>query len=331
MKAIIKDRYGSPDVLRFAEVDKPAAASGQALVRVHAASLNTADSDHLWGRPLVARIGSGLRRPATGRVGLDVAGVVEEVGPGVAGLRRGDRVWADLFSHGYGSLAEYVRAPADALAPMPAGVGFEVAATVPHSGVLALQALRAGGPIRPGHRVLINGAGGCVGPFAVQIAKASGAEVTAVDHEGKLDLLRQLGADHVVDYTREDVTATGEQYDLILDIAAVRSVLRFRRCLRPSGRYVLIAKTLSGFFEAAIMGGLVTLLSSKRMGVFMWRPNERAALASLASLLEQGSIRPCIDRRFRLEDAAEAFRYLQSGQASGKVLITPSYPLARPC
>jgi len=324
LKAILKDRYGSADVLRFAEVDKPIPATGQALVRVHAASLNTADSDHLWGRPRIARIGSGLRRPATGRVGLDVAGTVEEVGPDVTGLRRGDRVWADLFGYGHGSLADYVCVPANALAPMPAGVSFEVAATVPHSGVLALQALRAGGAIRPGHRVLINGAGGCVGPFAVQIAKAAGAEVTAVDHEGKLDLLRQVGADHVVDYTREDVTTNGQHYDLILDIAAMRSVLRFRRCLRPGGRYVLIARTLSGFFEAAVLGGLVTLLSSKRMGVFSWRPNERAGLALLAGLLEQGSIRPRIDRRYRLADAAEAFRHLQSGKARGKVLITPS-------
>jgi NADPH:quinone reductase-like Zn-dependent oxidoreductase len=171
---------------------------------------------------------------------------------------------------------------------------------------------------------LINGAGGCVGPFAVQIAKASGAEVTAVDHEGKLDLLRQVGADHVIDYTREDFTTSGKHYDLILDIAAVRSVLRFRRCLSPGGRYVLIARNLSGFFEAAVVGGLVTLFSNKRMGVFMWRPNERADLASLSRLLEQGLIRPYIDRRFRLDDAAEAFRYLQSGHARGKVIVTPS-------
>jgi NADPH:quinone reductase-like Zn-dependent oxidoreductase len=239
-------------------------------------------------------------------------------------LRRGDRVWADLFSCGHGSLAEYVCAPANALAPMPAGVSFEVAATVPHSGVLALQALRAGGAIQPGHRVLINGAGGCVGPFAVQIAKASGAEVTAVDHEGKRDLLRLLGADHVIDYTRDDVTTSGGHYDLILDIAAVRSVLRFRRCLSAGGRYVLIARNISGFIEAAVVGGLVTLFSSNRMGVFMWRPNERADLSALARLLEHGSIRPHIDRRFPLQDAAEAFRYLQSGHARGKVVVTPS-------
>ena len=323
MKAVIKDRYGQPDVLRLTEVGKPVVGSGDALVRVHAASLNTADSDHLWGRPRLARIGTGLRRPATGRVGLDVAGTVEDVGRGVTGLRPGDEVWADLFTHGHGSLAEYVLAPAQAFAPKPAGSTFEEAATVPHSGILALQGLRAGGAISTGDSVLVNGAGGCVGPFAVQIAKAFGAEVTAVDHRGKLDMLRKLGADHVVDYTREDVTARGRRYDLILDIAANRSVLRYRRCLHPEGRYVLIARTLSGFFEAALVGGVITLTSSKRMGVFMWRPNERADLDALADLLDKRLVTPRIDRRFRLEDAAEAFRYLQGGHARGKVIVTP--------
>lgn len=323
MKAVVRDRYGSPDVLRFAEVGTPDVASGQALVRVRAASLNTADSDHLWGRPLLARIGTGLRRPSTGRVGLDVAGTVEAVSPDVTGLHPGDAVWADLFSHGHGSLAEYVCAPASAFAPMPTGMSFEEASTVPHSGVLALQGLRAGGAVRPGDRVLIIGAGGCVGPFAIQIAKAFGAEVTAVDHGDKLDLVRSAGADHVVDYTREDITASGQRYDAILDIAEARSVVRYRRCLRPRGRYVLIARTLSGFVGAAVMGGLIRLTSTVRMGVFSWRPNERSDLRMLAGLVEDGRLRPITDRRFRLADAAEAFRYLQAGRARGKVIVTP--------
>jgi NADPH:quinone reductase-like Zn-dependent oxidoreductase len=324
LKAVVADRYGPPDVLRLAELSKPEVGSGQVLVRVEAASLNTADSDHLWGRPRIARIGTGLRRPATGRVGLDVAGTVEEVGPDVTGLRPGDEVWADLFAHGRGSLAEYVCAPARAFAPKPAGVTFAAAATVPHSGILALQSLRTAGPIRSGDSVLIIGAGGCVGPFAVQIAKAYGAEVTAVDHEGKLDMLRKLGADHVVDYTREDVTMSGRRYDVVLDIADTRSVLRYRRCLQPSGRYVLIARTLSGFVEAAVFGVLITLATSKRMGVFAWKPNGRADLDALARLLDQRQLSPLIDRRFRLEDAADAFRYLQAGHARGKLIFAPS-------
>jgi len=323
VRAVVRDRYGSPDVLRFADVARPVVGSGQALVRVHAASLNTADSDHLWGRPRIARIATGLRRPATGRVGLDVAGTVEEVGADVTDLRPGDEVWADLFAHGHGSLAEFVRAPATAFAPKPAGVSFEVASTVPHSGGLALQGLRPGGAIRPGDRVLVIGAGGCVGPFAVQIAKAFGAEVTAVDHEGKLDMLRKLGADHVVDYTRVDVTRSRQRYDRILDIAQSRSVLRYRQCLDPGGTYVLIARTVSGFAGAILIGGLITLLSDKRMGAFGWQPNQRADLDVLAGLLEQGLLSPRIDRRFGLDDASDAFHYLQAGHARGKVVVTP--------
>lgn len=325
MKAVVRDRYGSPDVLRLAEISRPVLRDGQALVRVQAASLNTADSDHLRGKPRLARIGTGLRRPRTGRVGLDVAGTVEEVGAGVTGLRPGDDVWADLFAYGHGSLAEYVCAPASAFAPKPDGISFDEAATVPHSGVLARQALRPGGPIKDGDRVLIVGAGGCVGPFAVQIAKAYGAEVTAVDHGGKLEFLRNLGADHVIDYTREDVTASGRRYDRILDIAESRSVLRYRRCLHPGGRYVLIARTLSGFAGAALIGGVITLATNKKMGVFGWRPNVQADLATLADLLEGGQVTPIIDRRFGLDEAADAFRYLQSGHARGKVVITPTY------
>jgi NADPH:quinone reductase-like Zn-dependent oxidoreductase len=323
VKAVVRDRYGSPGVLRVAEISKPVVGEGQVLVRVHAASLNTADSDHLRGKPRIARIGTGLRRPRTGRVGLDVAGTVEEVGTGVTELRPGDEVWADLFAHGHGSLAEYVCAPVSAFAPKPAGVSFEAASTVPHSGVLALQALRPGRSIRGGDQVLIVGAGGCVGPFAVQIAKAYGAEVTAVDHAGKLDMLRRLGADHIVDYTREDVTASGRRFDRILDIAESRSVLSYLRCLRPGGRYVLIARTLSGFAGAALAGGVITMATSKHMGVFGWRPNVHADLATLADLLERGLVTPIIDRRFRLDEAADAFRYLQGGHARGKVVITP--------
>lgn len=323
MKAVVRDRYGSPDVLRWAEIDTPVVESGRALVRVRAASLNTADSDHLIGFPRAARIGTGLRRPTNGRVGLDVAGTVEEVAPDVTDLRPGDEVWADLFAYGHGSFAEYVCAPATAFAPKPSTLSFEQAATVPHSGVLAHQGLRAGGAISAGSNVLVIGAGGCVGPFAMQIAKAHGAEVTAVDHGGKLDLLRTLGADHVVDYTREDITASGRRFDVILDIADSRSVLSYRRCLRPGGRYVLIARTLSGFVGAAVLGGLITLTSGKRMGVFGWRPNERSDLDALARLFDQGLIKSVIDRRFRLADIADAYRYVQGDHARGKVVITP--------
>jgi NADPH:quinone reductase-like Zn-dependent oxidoreductase len=323
MKAIVRDRYGSPDVVHMGEIDTPAPGDDQVLVRVHAASLNTADSDLLRGRPRVARLGTGLRRPKTRRVGLDVAGRVEAVGRTVTALRPGDEVWADLFAFGHGSFAEYVCAPATAFAPKPTSTTFEEAATVPHSGVLALQGLMGKGPIRPGERVLINGAGGCVGPFAVQIAKSYGAEVTGVDHTGKLDMLRAIGADHIIDYTREDFTRNGQRYDLILDIAASRSILHYRRALSADGRYVLIARSLGGFLQAVLLGACISLASSKRMGAFTWVPNKREDLDLLNELLEARRIKPLIDRRYGLEEVPQALRHLEQGRARGKLVVTP--------
>ena len=323
MKAIVRDRYGLPDVLRVGEVDYPIPGDHQVVVKVLAASLNTADLDHLRGLPRIARLGTGLRRPKTNRVGLDVAGRVEAVGRGVTGLRPGDEVLADLFAFGHGAFAEYVCAAENAFAPKPDSTTFEEAATVPHSGVLALQGLRGKGPIRSGERVLINGAGGCVGPFAVQIAKSFGAEVTGVDHTEKLDLLRAIGADHVIDYTREDFTRNGQRYDVLLDIAANRSILHYLRSLSPNGRYVLVARSLGGFVQALFLGALMSLIGSKRMGVFMWMPNRRQDLAQLRELLEAGSVKPLIDRFYRLEEVPQALRYLEEGRARGKLIVIP--------
>jgi NADPH:quinone reductase-like Zn-dependent oxidoreductase len=320
---VVRDEYGPVDVLRVAAVGDPEPGPGEAVVRVAVASLNMADLDHLLGRPHLARIGTGLVRPSHRRVGIDVAGTVEAVGPDVAGLRPGDRVWADLFEHGHGALADRVRASASALSPLPDGVPFDVAATVPHSGSLALQGLRAAGRLRPGERVLVNGAGGCVGPFAVQIAKARGAVVTAVDHGGKLDFLRELGADDVVDHTREDVTRGDRRWDVVLDIADTRSVPALRRTLAPGGRYVLIARRIGSFAEKALFGPVVGRLTGTRMGVFAWRANQRADLAELAGLLTAGDVVPRIDGRYDLAHAVEAFRRLESGAARGKVLVVP--------
>lgn len=322
MQAIVREEYGSPDVLDVREVDHPTPGEGEVMVKVHASSLNMADLDYLRGRPRVARLGTGFRRPRHPGIGLDVAGQVEVIGENVTRLKPGDEVWADLFSFGQSSFAEYVRAPERAFAPKPTGITFEQAATVPHSGVLALQGLRSKRAIQPGHKVLINGAGGCVGPFAIQIAKAFGAEVTGVDHTGKLDLMRSVGADHVIDYTKEDFTSNGKRYDLILDIAAQRSVLRYRRSLTPQGSYVLVARSLGGFFQALLLGGLITLTGRKKMGVFMWVPNKREDLDFLKGLLETGRITPLIDNRFPLSEVPGALRYLEDGRARGKVVIT---------
>jgi NADPH:quinone reductase-like Zn-dependent oxidoreductase len=230
-------------------------------------------------------------------------------------------VWADLFVHGRGAFAEFVCAPESAFVPKPGGISFEQAAALPHSGVLALQGLRARGGIQSGEHLLINGAGGMVGPLAIQIAKSMGAEVTGVDHGGKLDLMRAAGADHVVDYTHEDVTRNGKRYDRVLDIAANRSFLAFRRSLAADGLYVLVARSLAGFFAAAVLGRLVTVGSDRRMGVFGWEPNRVEDLAYLAGLVESGHLVPIVDGVYPLDDAPRAVNRVASGEARGKVMI----------
>lgn len=323
MRAVLRDGYGPVDILRVSTVEDPVPGPGEVVVRVAAASLNMADLDHLLGLPRLARLGTGLTRPTNRQVGVDVAGTVEEVGPDVAGLQPGDRVWADLFDSGHGALADRVRVPASALSPLPDALSFDVAATAPHSGTLALQSLRATEPIRPGERVLVNGAGGCVGPFAVQLAKARGAVVTAVDHGDKLDFLRELGADEVIDYTREDFVRGDRRFDVVLDIADTRSLVALRRSLAPGGRYVLVARRISSFAEKALLGPVVSRLTGTRMSTFFWRPNQRADLDELARLLVAGDVLPRIDRRYGLDDAVESFRRLESGAARGKILVVP--------
>jgi len=322
MKAIVQDSYGSPDVLELREIDQPVPGPREVLVKVRAASVNTADLDHLRGRSIGERLAIGLSKPRNSVPGLDLAGEVVAIGEDVTRLQPGDQVWADLSVSGFGAFAEYVCAADKVFAPKPPGLTFEEAATVPHSAVLALQGLTGKGPIQAGQRVLVNGAGGCVGPFAVQIAKSFGADVTAVDHAGKLELLRSLGADHVIDYTQEEFTRNGQRYDLIFDIAARRSVLHYRRSLAPGGRYVLVARSLGGFFQAALLGALISVGGSKKMGIFMWNPGKREDLDSLKRLLDAGRIKPLIDRSYGLRQVPEALRYLEEGGARGKVVIT---------
>ena len=319
----MRDGYGPVDVLRVAVVEPPVPGPGEVVVRVGAASLNMADLDHLLGRPRAARVATGLFRPTNRGVGVDVAGTVEAVGSDGTGFQPGDRVWADLFDAGHGALADRVRVSASALSPLPGALSFDDAATAPHSGTLAVQGLRAAEPIRPGERVLIDGAGGCVGPFAVQMAKARGAVVTAVDHGDKLGFLRELGADEVIDYTREDFTRSGRRFDVVLDIADTRSLAAVRRSLAPGGRYVLIARRISSFAEKGLLGPIVGRLTGTRISTFFWRPNQRADLDELAGLLAAGDVVPRIDRRYALDDAVEAFRRLESGAARGKVLVVP--------
>ncbi len=323
MKAIVRNQYGSPDVLTLQDIDKPVVKDDGVLVRVFAATLNSGDLDYLHGRPLIARIGTGLRRPRFRGLGLDLAGEVEAVGKDVTQLRPGDEVFGDMTEHGFGAFAEYACAPARAFALKPLTMTFEEAATVPQSAVIALQGLRGKRRIQPGDQVLINGASGNVGPFAVQIAKHFGAEVTGVDSTAKLDMLRSIGADHVVDYTREDFTRNGRQYDLILDVVARRSTFECRRALRRNGVYVLVGGATAPLLQAALLGPLISMTGSKKLGVmWWWRPFKEEDVALVKELIEGGSVAPVIDRRYPLSEVPEALRYMEEGRARGKIVIT---------
>lgn len=321
MKVIVRDNYGTADVLRLEDLEMPVPGEDEVLVRVRAASVNTADLDQLQGKPRIARLGTGIGRPKSPRLGLDMAGEVEAVGGGVTRYQPGDAVWADMFTSGTGAFAEYVCVREGAIHPKPEALSFEQAGTIPHSGVLALQALRARGGVGAGQKLLINGAGGCVGPFAIQIAKSRGAEVTGVDRGDKLEMIRSLGADHVVDYTREDFTKGGERYDFILDIAARRTLLAHRRALAPGGAYVQIARTIGGFARAAVLGGLLGLATNRRMGVFSWQPNRRADMEELAEMIVRGELSPLVDGRYQLSEVPEALRRHAAGHVRGKLVI----------
>ncbi len=325
MKAAVQDRYGTLDVVRLTDVERPAPMDDQVLVRVRAASVNRADPDGLGPRPGFARLFTGLRAPRNQRMGIDVAGIVEAIGPNVTRFRPGDEVFADLFAFGQGAFAEYACASEKAFQAIPSGMPFEEAATLPHSAILALQALRlrGGRTIRPGDKVLIDGASGNVGPFAVQIAKSMGAEVTGVCSTAKVDFVRSLGADHVLDYTKIDYTSTGERYDWIVDTDSHHSILRVRHALRPNGAYVTLGGTSWPIIGGIVLGPLISLASDKWTGLLLWwKPFKAEDVATLTQLIAAGKIKPAIDRRFPLSEIVEALRWVDDGHARGKVVIT---------
>jgi NADPH:quinone reductase-like Zn-dependent oxidoreductase len=322
MKSIVRAAYGSPDVLELRELDKPVVSDTTVLVRVRAASLNSGDLESLYGKPLIAR-GAGLRKPRHLGLGVDVAGEVEAVGKAVTEFHPGDEVFGDLTQHGLGAFAEYVCAPPRAFALKPGRMTFEEAATVPQSGVLALQGFRGKRQIQPGDRVLINGAGGNVGPFAVQIAKYFGAEVTGVDRAGKLEMLRAIGASHVIDFTREDFTRSGQRYDRILDLVARHSMVDCKRVLDPKGVYVLQGASTAHLLQGAVLGPLISMTGSTTMGVmWWWKPFKREDVALLKELIEAGIVAAVIDRQYPLREVPEALRYMKEGNSRGKIVIT---------
>jgi len=323
MKAIVRERYGPPDVLELRDVERPAIDDDSILVRVRAASINAYDWHMMRGRPSLVRIVAGLRKPKSSAMGVDVAGQVEAVGKNVTQFRPGDEV----FGSRSGSLAEYVRGTSQSfLVPKPARLTFEQAAAVPMAGTTALQGLRDKGQIRPGQKVLINGASGGVGTFAVQIAKAFGAHVTAVCSTGNLEQARSLGADQVIDYTKEDFTRSGKRYDLILDVAASGPLSARRRVLEPSGILVGVGSADSRYGMTSLLAGLVETAVLSRFGKqkmpFFLAKNSKEDLMVLTELIETGKIRPVIDRTYPLRETAEAIRYLETGHARAKVVIT---------
>jgi NADPH:quinone reductase-like Zn-dependent oxidoreductase len=316
MKAAVRHRYGPPDVIGIEEIDEPIPGDGEVLVRVRAVSLNASDWEFLTANPAYVRAW-GPFRPKCPVLGSDVAGRVEAVGANVKRFEPGDDVFGDILGH-WGGLAEYVSAPESALMLKPADMSFEQAAAIPQASLVALQGLCDKGGIQSGEGVLINGAGGGAGTFAVQLARSIGAEVTGVDSARKLELMRSLGADHVIDYAREDFTRSGRQYDLVLDLVAHRSVFESRRALGPTGRYVLAGGSLGRILQVFFLGPLLSM-GGRKMGIVGVRANQ--GLARMVDLFRAGTVIPIIDRTFELSEAAEALRYLGEGQALGKVVV----------
>lgn len=321
MKAILYETYGPPNVLHLQEVATPAPKDDEVLIKVHAASVNSWDWDMLRGRPFLFRIWSGLFKPKHKILGADIAGRVEALGAKAKRFQPGDEVFGDVSMSGWGGFAEYVCVPENVMALKSAKMTFAQAAAIPQAALLALQGLRDKKRIRPGHKVLINGAGGGAGTFAIQIAKTLGAEVTGVDRTEKLDMLRAIGADHVIDCTRQDFTRTGSRYDLVLDVVANRSVFDYRRALSATGMFVMIGGSVTAMLQVAFLGPLISRIGAKKIGILAWHPST-SDLDHMKDLFESGKVVPVIDRCYPLHEAAEALRYLGEGRARGKVVVT---------
>ena len=318
MKAVAYTRYGPPGVLRLTDVETPVPKGDEVLVRVRAVSLNGSDWETLRGKPLYSRIG-GPFRPRHHVLGSDIAGRVTATGPEATLFRPGDDVFADILSS-MGGFAEYARVPQSALSRMPAGLSYEEAAALPQAGAIALQGIQDKGRVQPGQAVLINGAGGGSGMYAVQLAKLDGAEVTGVDNTGKLEFMRSLGADHVIDYTRENFTRDGRAYDLILDLAAYRSPLACRGSLKPGGRYLYVGGSVAALLQALLAWPLTGSAGSRKIRVLPVRLGVQH-LAPLVELCQAGKIATVIDRRYPLGEVPEALRYMGAGNAKGKVIV----------
>ncbi len=323
MKAIVYSRYGGPEVLEVTEVDRPVPGPGEALLRVRATSVNAADYRMMRADPFLARLANGLFKPKKTRIlGIDVAGVVEQIGDGVQQVNVGDEVFGDAFKDGLGAFAEYVCVSESTLVSKPENVSFQEAAAIPLAGITAVQGLRKG-KVQSGEAVLVQGAGGGVGTLLVQIAKALGAEVTAVCGSGSVDLVSGFGADRVIDYTKEDFWKEDKRYDVILGVNGYHSLAQYKRSLKPGGRYVMIGGNNRQIFEALLLGPFKFMFGDKTLGALTIDASLRAKdLAQLRDMLASGQLKPVIDRTFALDDTAEAIRYVEQHHVRGKVVIT---------
>lgn len=320
MKAITYTQYGTPDVLKLVETDKPIPKDGEVLVKIHAASVNALDWHLLTADIFLVRFGEGLFKPKRSRLGADMAGVVEAVGSGITQFKPGDAVYGDIEPYGSGAFAEYAAVPAKGLAPMPATASFEEAAALPVAALTALQGLRDVGKIAAGKRVLVNGASGGVGTYAVQIAKAFGAEVTAVCSTRNVEQAWALGADHVIDYTKDNFTQSGQQYDLILAANGYHSLGDYKRALAPGGIYVMAGGKTRQIFDVILLGWWYSRGGDKKLANVMARSSVPDLLV-INELVESGKVKPAIDRTYPLEQTADALRYLGEGHARGKIVI----------
>jgi NADPH:quinone reductase-like Zn-dependent oxidoreductase len=320
MKAIVYTKYGPPDVLQLKEVEKPIPKDSEVLIKVFAASVNYNNLLFVKGEPLVGRFFTGLLKPKFKTPGNDIAGRVEVVGSKVKQFQPGDEVFGDISECGFGAFAEYVSVPENALALKPVNISFEEAAAVPEAALVALQALCDDGQIRTRQNVLIYGASGGIGTFAVQIAKYFGVKVTGVCSTRNLDMVHSIGADHVIDYTQEDFTKNGQHYDLILATAGYRSIFDYKRALSPGGIYVVTGGSMKQIFQGMLIGPLVSMLGSKKLSSMTVKVNKD--LDFMRELIETGKVKPVIDRHYSLNETAEALRYYGKGHARGKVVIT---------
>lgn len=321
MKAVVYNEYGLSDVLKIKNLNQPVPKENEVLIKVHAVSINDWDWGLLRGKPFVNRLMAGAIKPRTDNIlGSDIAGTVVATGQKASHFKQGDEVFGDLCADGFGGFAEYVCAPCKSLTIKPQGMSFEQAAAIPQAGILALKSLKDKRPNKKKLEVLINGAGGGAGSFAIQISKSFGDEVTAVDCENKFALMRALGADHVIDYQAEDFTKNGKSYDLIIDLMGYHSIFDYKRSLKETGRYVLVGGSSSLIFQTLFLGSLVSLFTTKKLAILPHEPNKN--MDELLALFLKGQVKATIDKRYRLDELQQAMKYFGERHSKGKVIIT---------